>query len=48
MYGAGKRNTRPPNLYSPTTPYQVNLPVSDFDITLNMSESDDENNDTNF
>lgn len=39
MYGARKRQTHPPDLYNPTIPYQMTLPVSDFDLSLDMGES---------
>lgn len=39
MQSAGKRDTRPPERYDPSQPYHINLPPSDFDLT--MSEGDD-------
>lgn len=39
MQSAGKRETRPPERYDPSQPYHINLPPSDFDLT--MSETDD-------
>jgi len=34
MQSAGKRDTRPPERYDPSQPYNINLPASDFDITI--------------
>jgi len=34
MQSAGKRDTRPPERYDPSQPYKINLPASNFDLTI--------------